>query len=145
MIKLILVVIGGLAVGYWAVNLFMSTHGDEPEAPLPPLPDDARHADGDYLRDRSAADARAPEADPFDRSARDAIALNPAPRRPWHQVLDVPKAADATEISYAYRRALAQYDPRQLETLAPELRALALQRRQDIEAAYLEALRNLRR
>lgn len=81
----------------------------------------------------------APEQDHGDSAAHD------APHRPWHVVLDVSRHADATEISAAYRRALAQYDARHMETLAPELQVLARERTAEIEAAYLEALHSLRR
>ena len=68
-----------------------------------------------------------------------------APARHWSDVLGIDRNADATAIATAYRAALAQYAAADAEALAPEIRALARQRTVEIEGAYLEAMRSLRR
>ncbi len=111
---LIVVIVTGLALGYWLVSALIST---------PPPREDA-----------------AQEPEPTDEGGASA-----APARHWSEVLGIEREADATAIAAAYRAALAQYAAADAEALAPEIRALARQRAAEIEGAYLEAMRDLRR
>jgi len=59
----------------------------------------------------------------------------------WHEILEVPASSSLAEIKFAYRRKIQQYHPDRLEGMAPELRKLALEKSQEINAAYTEASR----
>ena len=57
----------------------------------------------------------------------------------WHEILEVPPSSSLTEVKLAYRKKIQQYHPDRLEGMAPELRKLALEKSQEINAAYSEA------
>ncbi len=59
----------------------------------------------------------------------------------WYDILEVPASSSLAEIKLAYRRKIQQYHPDRLEGMAPELRKLALEKSQEINAAYTEASR----
>lgn len=54
------------------------------------------------------------------------------------EVLNVPSSANREEIRRAYQALLMQYHPDKVATLGPELRTLAEQRTQELNAAYAE-------
>lgn len=58
----------------------------------------------------------------------------------WHEVLGVSPDADRTRIVAAYRHKVAQYDAAAVAHLAPDIRALAEARLDEINAAYQAAL-----
>lgn len=59
----------------------------------------------------------------------------------WHEILEVLPSSSLAEVKLAYRRKIQQYHPDRLEGMAPELRKLALEKSQEINAAYSEASR----
>lgn len=59
----------------------------------------------------------------------------------WYEILEVPASSSLAEIKLAYRRKIQQYHPDRLEGMAPELRKLALEKSQEINAAYAIASR----
>jgi len=60
---------------------------------------------------------------------------------PWHVVLGVPENANRAEITAGYKSRISQYHPDKVATMAPEIRALAQMRSQEINAAYAIALK----
>ena len=111
---LIVVIVTGLALGYWLVSALLSSQAPPDEPPMEP--GSAEDGETDF-----------------------------APVRHWSEVLGADREADATAIAAAYHTALAQHGAADAEALAPEIRALARQRIAEIESAYLEAMRSLRR
>lgn len=65
----------------------------------------------------------------------------PARESHWCEILGVPTSASLEEVKQAYRLKIQQYHPDRLEGMAPELRQLALEKSQSINAAYTEAIR----
>jgi DnaJ-domain-containing protein 1 len=106
-----IVIVGGAALGYWLVAVFIPgmRKGDGGERPRP-----------DFL---------------------DGLGLPPADHavRSWHEVLGVEASATSEEIEVAYRRLIDECDPDLADTSA-EIRAVALQRSREIQAAYAQGL-----
>lgn len=65
--------------------------------------------------------------------------------RHWTDVLGVPFDAGEEQVTSAYRRAIAQHHPDRVATMAPEIQELARRRTTEINAAYDEAMRSVRR
>jgi DnaJ like chaperone protein len=67
----------------------------------------------------------------------------PGPHRPqWHDTLQVDPSADEAQIRDAYKRMISLYHPDKVESLGPDLKALAIEKSQEITAAYREAMRS---
>ncbi|WP_202839592.1 DnaJ domain-containing protein [Luteimonas saliphila] len=111
----ILAAASGLAIGYWLVSVFLSTA----KPPADAAPEDAPEPDAPHVVDIGA--------------------------RHWTDVLGVPADADEAEIAAAYRRRAAEYHPDRGTTMANEIRSLASERTAEIDAAYDQAMRQLRR
>lgn len=111
----ILVGASGLAIGYWLVSVFLSSH--RPSS-------DAQHD--------QAADANPPHV--IDIGARH-----------WTEVLGVAEAADEAQVTAAYRRRISEYHPDRVAMMADEIRALAGERTAEINAAYEQAMRQITR
>jgi DnaJ-domain-containing protein 1 len=105
-----MVVLGGLAIGYWVVSFFF---GKQPPAAatVPPV---------------SPASAPAP--------------LHEAPPQAWDVVLGVTPFSSVADIRAAYRSLMSQYHPDKVASLGPELQALAERKTKEIGAAYREAM-----
>ena len=82
---------------------------------------------------------------PREPATPDAAPSDDAAPRHWSDILGVPHDADEARITSAYRRAIAQHHPDRVATMAPEIRELARRRTVEINAAYDEAMRLLRR
>jgi DnaJ like chaperone protein len=74
---------------------------------------------------------------------RQGISGDLSEKRQWYETLDVDQTATMEEIKAAYRTKIKQYHPDRVENLAPELKALAQNRTQEINTAY-EIARRLR-
>lgn len=111
---------GGLVLGYWLVTVFLPRlrNGRDADGPAAPNP---------------AEDDAAPQP------PADAGQWN----RPWHDVLAVPPQATREEVVQAYRRLVGQYHPDKVANMAPEIRALAETRSNEINVAYDRALYSL--
>lgn len=59
----------------------------------------------------------------------------------WHDVLELAPDADIEAIRAAYRRLISQYHPDKVATLGQDLKDLAVQKSQSINAAYERALK----
>lgn len=116
----VIVIVSGLALGYWLVGVFLPHARSRPE-------DDAD----------AAAERDAPPGDGWG-FGRD------RDHRAWHEVLEVDRDASHEEVAAAYKRRIAQYHPDKVATMAPEIRELAERRSAAINAAYDEAMRQLR-
>ena len=117
----ILVIGSGLAIGYWLVAVFI------------PNARSSREADAEAAAERREAPGTGgSEPYPPDRPAA------------WHETLGVDRDASHEDIVAAYRRMIGQYHPDKVATLAPEVRELAERRSVAINAAYEEAMRQLR-
>lgn len=61
--------------------------------------------------------------------------------RRWFEVLGISESAGREEIEQAYRRSIGQYHPDKTARLGEDIRRLAEQRSQEINAAYDEGMR----
>jgi DnaJ like chaperone protein len=119
-----IVIVGGLVLGYWLVTVF-----------LPHL--------------RSGRDAREDAAAAASRPVEDDAATPHRPadpgqwHRPWPEVLEVSPHAPREVVVQAYRRRISQYHPDKVASMAPEIRALAEARSNEINVAYDRALYDL--
>jgi DnaJ-domain-containing protein 1 len=107
----ILVVIGGLALGYWVVKKLMDDLNRDEKNPLGPA---------------------APPSDPS--SAPDDSRL------PWHEVLKVRPDATPEEIRRSYQLLIEQYHPDKAALLGDEPKAQAERKSREIDAAYRQAI-----
>lgn len=114
----ILVIVSGLAIGYWLVAVFFPN---------------ARSNDDDAA---AAAERDEVPGGGWGRSPERTAA--------WYETLGVDRDASHEEIVAAYRRMITQYHPDKVATMAPEFRELAEKRSAAINAAYDEAMRQLR-
>jgi DnaJ like chaperone protein len=64
---------------------------------------------------------------------------NPAPA--WSRVLQVAPTASAAEIRDAYKHLISKYHPDKVDSLGQELKDLAGQKTQEINAAYRDGMR----
>jgi DnaJ-domain-containing protein 1 len=62
-------------------------------------------------------------------------------RKPWFEVLEVQESASIQEIRAAYREKTRQYHPDQVAGLAPEFRATAERKVNEINSAYADAIK----
>jgi DnaJ like chaperone protein len=115
----VLVIVSGLAIGYWLVAVFV------PNA-------------------RSSRDADAEAAAERDEVPGGGWFRSPDRPAPWHETLGVDPDASHEAIVAAYKRMIGQYHPHKVATMAPEIRELAERRSAAINAAYDQAMRQLR-
>jgi len=102
-----------------------------------------------YARTQENIRSNQNRRDDFGRNAntKDEFSAHDKPRNtkkalpPWYEILEVHPTSSLEEIKTAYRRKIQQYHPDRLEGMAPELRKLALEKSQEINAAYSEASR----
>ncbi len=114
----ILVIVGGAALGYWAVSLVMGR-----KRPAGAQSDGARARPNDRSEE--------PHAEPRSESRT-------AGPKAWHEVLGVAPSASLPEIRSAYRSLMSQYHPDKVASLGPELRDLAERKSREITQAYRE-------
>jgi hypothetical protein len=107
------VILFGLFAGYWAVSklFFGSPKPNDDAKPAPP------------------PSAPPPSAPPPS-----------APLPQWHEILQVGPSASEGEIRDAYKRMISLYHPDKVESLGPDLKTLAVQKSQEITAAYREGM-----
>ena len=106
----ILVVMGGLALGYWVVAYLIKDLDRDEKNPLGKEPA-----------------AELPGA---------VVASGP----PWHEVLKVPPDAAVEEIGRSYELLMEQYHPDKVATLGEELKVSAERKSKEINAAYQQAM-----
>lgn len=107
----ILVVVGGLVLGYWVVTKLIDDLNRDQKNPLGKdvPPQEPSNAAGDSGRS-------------------------------WHEVLKVPPDATAEEIRRSYQVLMQQYHPDKVAALGEELKLLAEQKSKEINAAYQQAM-----
>lgn len=66
-----------------------------------------------------------------------------APPQAWHEVMGVPRSANAVELQAAYRVLMSQYHPDKVAQLGPELQRTAHEMTQRINGAYEEGMREV--
>lgn len=76
-----------------------------------------------------------------ERHSREQRANSHPQQESWFHVLEVPPSASWEQIRSEYRKKIQQYHPDRLEGMAAELRQLAVERCQRLNAAYEEAKR----
>jgi len=130
-----MVIGGGLLLGYWLVGVFLPTlfgkkSSEEPasEASEPP----GQHKGRDRGYDSSDSD-EAPHQ-------QGASTPSPSPVR-WFEVLEVNEGASDLQIAAAYKRKISQYHPDKVARMGIDIRRLAELKSKDINAAYDEAIR----
>lgn len=122
-----IVIIVCVLLGYWIVSRLSDRYARQQEQLR------SRQERGD----ESDQNARTEEAPSAGDQSRSKYKVPPQ----WHEILEVPASSSLAEIKLAYRRKIQQYHPDRLEGMAPELRKLALEKSQEINAAYAEASR----
>lgn len=115
----IIVVIGGLLLGYWVMAVF-----------VPSLWDGDRPADDRPERADDPADGR------FDQPGNE-----PAEVVRWFEVLEIPESSSKEEIIASYERLIRQYHPDLLAQMGRERRELAEVKSSEINVAYDIALK----
>ena len=115
----ILVVIGGLVLGYWIMAVF-----------VPSLWDTDAAAGGEP---DPAGDREGPHADPLPDSAGGEVR--------WFEVMEIPESSSRQEITAAYKRLIHQYHPDRAAHMGRELRELAEIKSRQINVAYDTALK----
>jgi hypothetical protein len=115
----IVVVIGGLLLGYWIMAVFVPSlwDGDRPAGDEPERADDRADANAHHHGDEPADFVR------------------------WFDVLQIPESSSREEIIASYKRLIGQYRPDTLAQMGQELEELAEIRSREINAAYVIALK----
>lgn len=110
----VLVVVGGLVLGYWIMAVFVPSlrDGDPPS--------------GD--RSGRAGDGAGGDVDRPGGAAPEVVR--------WFEVLDIPESSSREEITAAYKRLIRQYHPDLVAGMGRELRDLAEVRSSEINVAY---------
>lgn len=71
-------------------------------------------------------------------------AAPPRMQGPWWAILGVAQDASRDDIVGAYKKRISEYHPDKVAHMGEEIRAVAARRAQEINAAYDQALRQLR-
>ena len=110
----VLVVVGGLVLGYWIMAVFVPSlrDGDPPSGDRSGRADDGAEGDMDHPGGAAAEVVR------------------------WFEVLDIPESSSREEITAAYKRLIRQYHPDLVAGMGRELRDLAEVRSSEINVAY---------
>lgn len=117
----VVVIVGGLFLGFWVVNNAM---GSKPaKKPAPGQAEETRSAQGEARQNTRQSQSQAPREEP------------------WFRILGVPESVGKEEIALAYKAKIRQYHPDKVASLGPELRELAELKSKQINAAYDYALR----
>lgn len=125
----IMVIGGGLLLGYWLVSVLVPTlfggkNGKGPASEGSPPHESNNHAN-DYGNFESEEPLHREEsATPHSNSLR------------WFEVLEVDEGASAMQIEAAYKRQISQYHPDKVARMGIEIRQLAESRSKAINAAY---------
>ncbi len=117
----ILVIVVGLAAGYWLVSKFM-----------PQKKSEAKFEESDTTTSRNTRSG--------DSSKQDSINKNEI-TPDWTLVLGITQNASVQEIREAYRGLISQYHPDKVAQLGPELQKLAAEKSTLINAAYQQAMK----
>jgi len=112
----VVVIIAGLCAGYWIVAVVLRQLRIGTSAGKDPS---ARTGEHEY-RTHSSSHERTPQ---------------------WYEVLGVTQSADVQEIKSAHRRLMELYHPDRVDSLGPELKALAEAKSKESNSAYDEGLR----
>jgi preprotein translocase subunit Sec63 len=107
------IIVVGVAVGYWIVSYLLERRGGKKQG---------------------VATRSTPEA-------RRKLDISPRAEAPWWAVLGVAQDASRAEIEQAYRQRIGEFQPDEAAGTNEQMRALAVRRTREIEAAYEEALR----
>lgn len=123
----VVVVIGGLLIGYWAVSLFARKETVAHQRPEPKKAEPEQPRSG-----QSSPPPRDPQPEPPHR--------NPSPKL-WHEILEIRQSASATEIRSAYKSLMSKYHPDKVATLGAELKEVAERKSKEIGEAYRQGMR----
>jgi DnaJ-domain-containing protein 1 len=121
-----LIILVGLAAGYWLVSALMDWSARKERAEAAP-----------------AKNSPSGKPESIGLEARsDALLSNPGSGEPrWFEVLEVPESATDEQIAAAYKRKISENHPDKVAQMGAEIRALAERRSQQINAAYAYALK----
>ncbi|MCB1130721.1 MAG: DnaJ domain-containing protein [Verrucomicrobiae bacterium] len=89
-------------------------------------------------RHRTEPEPERKERKPPPEKPRSEIPPSPT-KRPWWEVLEVPREADKATIKKAYREKVRKYHPDMVSHLGDEFRVIAEQKAKEINTAYSEA------
>ncbi len=117
----VLVIVVGLAAGYWLVSKFMPQKKTEAKFDEP----DATTSRNTHSRDSSKQDS----------------IKNEEIKPDWALVLGITQNASIQEIREAYRGLISQYHPDKVAQLGPELQKLAAEKSALINVAYQQAMK----
>lgn len=129
----VVVVVGGLGLGYWAVSNLMSA---------PPRNGNRKPGHDSQQQQNDASNDH--WWTPDDGGPRAEAATDADIRDTWFKTLGVVETAPLDTITQAYKHLIRQYHPDKVANLGPEFRTLAETHSRQINTAYAYA-RKLRR
>lgn len=123
----ILVIAGGLVLGYWLVSVLLPTlFQGKNKSPNPePGPHSWNEPSGAGTESSSS---HRPKPDETSTPLK------------WFEILGIDETASAKEIDLAYKTQISQYHPDKVARMGIEIRKLAETRSKAINAAYNEAM-----
>lgn len=126
----LVIVIGGLVLGYWLVSFFF---GQKPKFARRPEPGKEPPPTGGAQRDTPPPQDPPPEPEQQSEPPRNSAA--------WYEVLEISPRASATEIRAAYRSQMSKYHPDKVAALGKELKEVAERKTKEIGEAYKVGMR----
>ena len=108
-----LVVVVGLLAGYWLVAFLMGYKRNS----IPPAAENPKEGPNPFRDPQPGENTNT-----------------------WHEVLGIASGASIDEIRQAYKRLISQYHPDKVDSLGPDLKALATRKTAEINTAYKAAL-----
>lgn len=123
----ILIMLVCAGVGYWVVSALMGRSQKPPATP------------GSAPHEPPGGAGAGPRDPPAAPSAQAGVTLTN-----WYQILGVAETASMEEVVAAYKRRISEYHPDKVAQMGAEIRALAEQKSQQINAAYELGMRRFR-
>ena len=117
----VLVIVAGLAAGYWIVSKLMAKNKSNTKSDPPETHTEQKARSSDSNEKKPSANVEKDSG--------------------WAGVLKVGQTASIEEIREAYRGLISQYHPDKVAQLGPELQKLATERSMEINAAYQLAMK----
>ena len=122
----IVVIIGGLVIGYWIVGYFFSNRSE---------------SSGRTRSKRAWEEAEQRKGSQYRGSADKKTGDDNHIRASWYQVLEVAEDASLEQIVMAYKRRIRLYHPDKVTQMGREIRELAELKSKEINAAYDYAIK----
>lgn len=128
----ILVILGGLGIGFWAVNSHLAPKEEKPKGAKQTSSDSSSsHQQSANNSGQSHQSRQKEEQKPEEKDISTS----------WHRILEVPQSASADDIAKSYKQKIRQYHPDKVASLGPELQELAEKKSKEINTAYDYAIK----